>query len=85
MPAGTINRHIAYQDNLSTIGMLNNGRPKAERSLHIKKNLFWFKDVIDEGLIKVTHLRTELMTADLLTKPKQGLALRTLKAMVLGN
>ena len=41
--------------------------------------------MIDEGLIKVTHLRTELMTADLLTKPKQGLALRTLKAMVLGN
>ena len=84
MPAGTINCHIAYQDNLSTIGMLNNGRPKAERFFHIKKNLFWFKDVIDEGLIKVTHLRTEL-TADLLTKPKQGLALRTLKAMVLGN
>ena len=85
MPAGIINRHTTYQDNFSTIGMLNNGRPKAERSLHIKKNLFWFKDVIDEGLIKVTHLRTELMTADLLTKPKQGLVFRTLKAMVLGN
>ena len=56
----------------------------AERSLHIRKNLFWFKDVLDENIISVTYLRTELMTADLLTKPKQGLAFRTLKSLVMG-
>ena len=64
--------------------MAKNGHPKAERSLHIKKNLFWFKDVLDDNIITVTYLRTELMTADLLTKPKQGLAFRTLKSLVMG-
>ena len=51
----------------------------------MKRDLFWFKDVVDEGLVKVVYLRTELMTADLLTKPKQGLAFRTLKGMVMGT
>jgi hypothetical protein len=83
-PPGIINRHTMYQDNQSTIAMAKNGHPKAERSLHIRKNLFWFKDVLDENIISVTYLRTELMTADLLTKPKQGLAFRTLKSLVMG-
>jgi hypothetical protein len=34
-PPGVINRHIMYQDNQSTIAMVKNGHPKAERSLHI--------------------------------------------------
>ena len=65
--------------------MLKNGKPKAERSLHMRRNLFWFKDVVDEGLVQVIYLRTELMKADLLTKPKQGQAFKTLRGMVLGN
>ena len=41
--------------------------------------------MLDEGIISVTYLRTELMIADLLTKAKQGLAFRTLKVLVMGN
>jgi hypothetical protein len=53
-PPGVINRHTMYQDNQSTIAMVKNGHPKAERSLHIRKNLFWFKDVLDNKIITVT-------------------------------
>ena len=73
-----------YQDNISTQMLIKNGRFLSRRKTkHVKAKFFFIKDRVDEGEIKVINCPAEEMWADILTKPSQGLALRTMRAVLM--
>ena len=61
-----------YQDNLSTIQMLNNGGSSSERTRHIDIRHYWVTDQINLGEIVLEHVNSENMISDILTKPLSG-------------
>ena len=70
-----------YQDNISTQLLIKNGRMlSGKRTKHIKAKFFFIKDRVDKGEIEVMDCLTEEMWADMLTKPLQGMAFRTMRA-----
>ena len=73
-----------YQDNKSTIAMIEKGRSTSEKSRHINIRFFFLKDRISAKEIKITYLPTELMVADILTKPLQGRLFLELRAKLMG-
>ena len=73
-----------YQDNTSTITMAKNGKSCSDRTKHIKLRYFFVKQFIDSGEFSVTHCPTEIMTADVLTKPLQGKLFREMRDRLLG-
>jgi hypothetical protein len=59
---------ILFQDNMSTIHMLNRkGQHKASK--HIRPKYHFTRDQVKKGNIKIVYLETKLMIADILTKP----------------
>jgi hypothetical protein len=72
-----------YQDNQSAMALIERGRSTAERTRHIKIRYFWVKDRVDMGDINIVYKPTELMIADLLTKPLQGDRFKQLRRMLL--
>jgi hypothetical protein len=74
-----------YQDNLSTIAMVKNGSPTSHRTRHINIRFFFAKDRVDQGEIKLEYCPTEVMLADLLTKPLQGALFIKLRNAMMGH
>ena len=70
---------IIYQDNQSTIAMVNKGYSTSERTRHIKIRYFFIKDLIDKKELKLEYLPTGEMLADMLTKPLQGELFRRMR------
>ena len=73
-----------YQDNTSTIRMAQNGKSCSDRTKHIKLRYFYIKQYLGSGEFKVTHCPTEIMAADILTKPLQGKLFREMRDRLLG-
>lgn len=67
-----INTKIIFQDNLSTIRMIHNEQPTTQRTKHINSRYFTVRERIEELGMKIEHLETKSMIADLLTKPLFG-------------
>jgi hypothetical protein len=63
---------VIYQDNLSCMALMKRGGPSSERSRHIDIRHFWLKERVDGKEVIIEHLGTELMFANILTKPVQG-------------
>ena len=61
-----------YQDNMSTIAMVKNGKSNSDKTKHIAVRFYFVADRIKNGEIKVEYLKTGDMVADILTKPLQG-------------
>ena len=61
-----------YQDNMSCMALIDQGRSAAERTRHIAIKYFWVKERVDTGEARVQHLGTKKMYANLLTKPLEG-------------
>jgi hypothetical protein len=61
-----------YQDNMSTIAMIKNGRATAESTRHINIRYFFISDYLEQGEIEVEYMNTKEMVADYYTKPLQG-------------
>jgi hypothetical protein len=61
------------------MSLIKKGRPTSEASKHINIRHFFIKQLVDEGEIRVMHMPTEDMLADLLTKPLQGMKFRRLR------
>jgi hypothetical protein len=74
---------IIYQDNLSTMALIEKGRPASERTRHINIRYFFIKDKVQSGDIELKYLPTEEMVADILTKPLQGELFRIQRAKLL--
>lgn len=63
---------IMYQDNLSTMAMLEKRAPTSERTRHIAIRNFWLKERVEEGEAKIVHMPSRELFANILTKPLQG-------------
>ena len=74
---------VVYQDNMSTISLAKTGPSSSGKSKHIHVRYFYVKQLIDDKQITVEHKPTELMLADILTKPLVGKLFIRLRAMLL--
>jgi hypothetical protein len=73
-----------YQDNISTQLLIKNGRMSSgKKTKHTKAKFFFIKNRVEDGEIKVIDCPTEEMWADILTKPLQGMAFRTMRAILM--
>ena len=61
-----------YQDNLSTMHLIERGRAASEKTRHISIRYFWIKQAVEDGEVVIEKLDTKLMPANILTKPLQG-------------
>ncbi len=77
-----INKYVVFQDNMSALMLEKNGRMSlSQRTKHITKaKYFLIKDYCDAGVIDVTFCPTNLMWADVLTKPLHGQKFRDMQA-----
>jgi hypothetical protein len=69
------------QDNLSAIGIINNGG-SFSRSKHMIARHGFVKQHVDMGDITFKHCPGDVMPADILTKPMEGSRLKKLSAIV---
>ena len=74
-----------YQDNQSTVKLIEKGRPAGEQTRHIGIGFFWLNDLVTRGIVHVTYCPTLNMLADFFTKPLQGSLFQTMRDHVLGN
>ena len=75
-----------YQDNMSTIKMLKNGRNSCTgNSRHINVRYFFVKYRIHKGEFKVMYCPTRLMLADYFTTPLLGVLFKETRSMIMGN
>ena len=72
-----------FQDNQSTMALIDKGQSTSERTRHINVRYYWVKDRIESGEIQIVYLPTEDMIADVFTKPMQGQKFLDLRAMLL--
>jgi hypothetical protein len=73
-----------FQDNKSTIVLCEKGGA-GHRTKHIKIRNFYVKELIDNGEVVVRWMRTELMLADVLTKPLQGASFKAFRDLLTGE
>ena len=74
------------QDNLSAMQLEQNGRASSgKRTRHINICYFYITSKIDDGSIRVLHQPTDMMVADLLTKPLQGSTFRRFRQLLLNE
>ena len=76
---------IIKQDNMSTIALAEKGRSTSERTRHVNIRYFFIKDRVNSGDLKLEYLPTSEMIADILTKPLQGEAFRSLRDALLNT
>jgi len=77
----TVEHNILFQDNQSTILLATNGKlSSSSKTKHIKHRYFFIKDKVDKKEIEIKYKPTEEMLGDINTKPKQGIAFRTMRA-----
>ena len=72
-----------FQDNLSTMRMVKNGRSTSQRTRHVHIRFFFVKDRVDKREIAIEYKPTDHMLADILTKPLQGQHFINLRAQLL--
>jgi hypothetical protein len=77
---------LIKEDNRSMMLLMKNGKlSSGKRTKHIDFRYFYVKDLIDRGIVKISHCVTEDMIADFLTKPLQGKRFTKLRDIILNN
>ena len=80
-----LDENIIYQDNMSSIKIVTNGkRSSGPKTKHMNNRYFWIKDRLTSEGIKIQYCPTERMIADFFTKPLQGSLFRKFRDIVLG-
>jgi hypothetical protein len=74
-----------YQDNTSTMQLVKNGKSNSERTKHIATRFYFVKDRVDRREVRIEHLSTGDMIADILTKPLTGALFIKLRSMLLNS
>ena len=78
-----INEYITFQDNMSSLSLEKNGRiPSSKWTKHIKVKYFLVKNYYNSGQIDLRYCPTNVMWADILTKPMQGRKFRDMRAFL---
>jgi hypothetical protein len=75
---------IIGQDNNSCITLAEKGRSTCKNTKHIDNKYFWINDRINSNEIVLEEVRTNLMVADILTKPLNGAQFIFLRNILLG-
>ena len=57
-----------YQDNKSTLKMIQKGYPDGKYSRHINIRSYWLKDLVQRHEIQLIYISTNDMVADIMTK-----------------
>ena len=73
-----------FQDNMSTMRLATNGRSNSDRTKHIRLRYFFVKQYLDNGEFELVHCPTDMMIADILTKPLHGETFKRIRGMLLG-
>jgi len=74
------------EDNKSTMLLMKNGRSSSgKRTKHLDVRYFYVKDLIDWGILTLSHCISEDMIADFFTKPLQGKRFIQLRNMILNS
>lgn len=80
----SIKENIIYQDNMSTLSLEKNGRVSgSSRTKHIKAKYYLVQDKYNSNEIDLKYCPTDIMWADVLTKPLQGLKFRQMCAVLM--
>ena len=80
-----VERNIIYQDNKSTILLLENGKRSAgKRSRAINLRYYFMSDQKEKGNLEVEYCPTKDMTGDYMTKPKQGKEFKKFRGEIMG-
>ena len=78
--------NILYQDNKSTILLLNNGKESAgKRSRALNIRYFFANDQIEKKNMEVRYCPTKEMWADPMTKPLQGADFKNMADLLMGR
>ena len=72
-----------YQDNMSTIALVKNGKSNSDRTRHIAIRFFFIADRVASNELCIEYMPTEEMLADILTKPLQGTLFKKLRDKLL--
>jgi hypothetical protein len=72
-----------YQDNMSTIALVKNGKSNSNRTRHIAVRFFFVADRVKSKEINIEYMPTGEMLADILTKPLQGALFKKLRNQLL--
>ena len=75
---------IVFQDNKSTIELINRGRPTSN-SRHIDIKYFFVSDIQQRKLVQINYCSSIEMIGDILTKPIQGQQFIYLRNLLLGH
>ena len=75
---------VIFEDNKSCIDMVN-GRSNHQASKHINPKFHFTRDKLKDGVIKVEHMPTGEMIADMLTKPLNAEMFRKFRDLILNN
>jgi hypothetical protein len=73
-----------YEDNLSTIHLVEHGNDKG-KTKHMDVRFHFIKELVDNGAIKLQHRSTLLMIADMLTKALASTSFLRLRPYLLGT
>jgi len=72
------------EDNRSTMLLMKNGRlSSGKRTKHLEIRYFFVKDLLDRGIITLSHCLSGNMIADFFTKPIQGQRFQVLRSLML--
>jgi hypothetical protein len=61
-----------YVDSQCAMQMLQQGTGSFKGAKNIKVQLFWMKELLDNGSLKLIYMPTDELIADILTKPLTG-------------
>jgi hypothetical protein len=81
-----IERNILYQDNKSTMLLLNNGKKSStQRTRALNIRYFYLTDQIEKGNLEVVYCPTDNMVADYHSKPLQGKLFDKFRQQLMGH
>jgi hypothetical protein len=72
-----------YQDNQSTMHMIERGSSTSDRTRHVAIRYYWVKDRVEAQEVEIVYCPTNDMVADILTKPLVGEKFTTLRNALL--
>ncbi len=80
-----VDQNILYQDNKSTILLLENGkRSSGKRTRALNIRYFFLTDQIDKKNLGVEYCPTDQMLGDYMSKPVQGSKFRGFRKSIMG-
>ena len=74
---------IVWQDNRSTISIVNGGMESIKRTKHLTVRQLFVKEKVDAKLIEVKYMPTHAMIVDIMTKAVRGPLFRRLRDAML--